>query len=130
MKKHILSISYDKALLVTRHMLLENAGYSVTSAFGFAEAMEICSARHNFDLIVMGHSMPQKDKAALLLALRLGCSAPLVSILRHGDSPTPHASFYVDAQDGPLALLQLVRTALEVNTGHDGGQLSPANAVP
>src|SRR5262249_27353421 len=101
MMKRILSISYDKSLLTTRQILLENAGYAVISAFGFAEAMEICIARHDFDLILMGHSMPQKDKVILLAALRPECSAPLLSILRHGQSPIPQASFHIDAQDGP-----------------------------
>lgn len=110
-KKHILSISYDEPLLVTREMLLEKEGYDVTSAFGFAAAMEICAARHDFDLILMGHSMPQKDKTALVAVLRAHCSAPLLSILRHGDSPIPDAAFSVDSQDGPTSLLDVVKKA-------------------
>src|SRR5215472_14478611 len=113
MKNQILSISYDKSLLVTRQMLLEHAGYVVTSAFGFAEAMEICSARNDFDLILMGHSIPQKDKALLLLAIRPRCSAPLLSILRHGDPPIPQASFHVHAHVGPSVLLEKVKSALD-----------------
>ncbi|HKD82521.1 MAG TPA: hypothetical protein VKH81_22720 [Candidatus Angelobacter sp.] len=116
MKKHILSISYDKPLLVTRQLLLERAGYAVISAFGFAEAMEACSADHDYDLILMGHSMPQKDKVILLLALRAVCSAPLLSILRHGQAPIPQASFYVNAQDGPAVLLEAVKAALEADS--------------
>lgn len=42
MEKHILSVSYDQPLLVTRQLILEQAGYDVSSAFGFAEAMEVC----------------------------------------------------------------------------------------
>jgi CheY-like chemotaxis protein len=61
----MLSISYDQTLLVTRQLILEQQGYEVVSAFGFAEAMQICSTRHDFDLVLMGHSMPQKDKMAL-----------------------------------------------------------------
>jgi CheY-like chemotaxis protein len=76
MKKHILSVSYDQPLLVTRQLILEQAGYDVSSAFGFAEAMEVCKIRHDFDLILMCHSMPQKDKTALLAALRPECQAP------------------------------------------------------
>jgi CheY-like chemotaxis protein len=112
MKKHILSISYDQPLLVTRQMILEQAGYDVSSAFGFAEALEICTTQHDFDLVLMGHSMPQKDKKALFEALRSKCSAPLLSILRHGDSPIPEANYSVDAQDGPSALLNAVQAAL------------------
>jgi len=83
MKKRILSISYDPSLLQTRHWILEQAGYEVSSAFGFAEAVEVCQTRHDFDLVLMGHSMPQKDKMALFEALRANCKAPLPSLLKN-----------------------------------------------
>ena len=54
-------------LPATRQLILEQAGYLVSSAFDFAEALEICKTRHDFDLILMGHSMPQKDKMALFI---------------------------------------------------------------
>ena len=40
MAKRILSISYDRALLWTRQMLLEQLGYDVVSAEGFSQAWE------------------------------------------------------------------------------------------
>jgi CheY-like chemotaxis protein len=110
--KHILSISYDEPLLVTRELMLKQTGYDVSSAFGFAEALEICSNRHDFDLVLMGHSMPQKDKAALLATLRTKCSAPLLSIRRHDENPLPDADYSVDALDGPEALLHAIKSAL------------------
>jgi CheY-like chemotaxis protein len=120
-KKRILSISYDQALLVTRQVILEQQGYEVSSAFGFAEAMEICSTRHDFDLVLMGHSMPQKDKKALLEALRPDCKAPLLSILKHGDSPIPQANYSVKVDDGPKALVQAVRSAFEADLSPSAG---------
>ncbi len=113
MKKRILSVSYDHPLLVTRQLILEQAGFDVSSAYGFAEALEICKTRHDFDLILMGHSMPQKDKIALIAALRSKCRTPLLSILRHGDSPIPQADYSVDSNDGPAALLEAVKAALK-----------------
>jgi CheY-like chemotaxis protein len=113
MKKHILSVSYDQPLLFTRQMILEQAGYLVSSAYGFSEALEICQTMHDFDLILMGHSMPQKDKAALLAALRPKCQAPLLSIVRHGDAPIPQADYSVNSNDGPTALLSAVHEALK-----------------
>jgi CheY-like chemotaxis protein len=118
MKKRILSISYDPSLLQTRHWILEQAGYEVSSAFGFAEAVEVCQTRHDFDLVLMGHSMPQKDKMALLEALRANCKAPLLSILRHGDSPISQAEYAVEANDGPDALVEAVYNALGRPEGH------------
>lgn len=113
MKKHILSISYDESLLTTRQIILERAGYAVSSALGFAEALDVCTTTHDFDLVLMGHSMPQKDKIALIEALRPNCKAPLLSILRHGDAPIPQANYAVDSNDGPDALLNAVRKVLD-----------------
>jgi|SRR5689334_607238 len=113
MKKHILSISYDKTLLVTRELMLAQAGYDVSSAFGYAEALEICSARHDFDLVLMGHSMPQKDKTALVAALRPVCEAPVLSIRRHGDLPLQQADYSIDADEGPQALLKAVAAVFQ-----------------
>jgi CheY-like chemotaxis protein len=113
MRKSILSISYDQPLLVTRKLLLEDAGYEVISAYGFVAAMETCISRQDFDLVLMGHSMPQKDKTSLIAALRVKCAAPLLSILKHGDSAIPEANYSVDSHDGPAALLKAVQAALE-----------------
>src|SRR5258706_14975278 len=89
--QRVLCISYDESLLLTRKMVLEQAGYDVSAALGFAEAMEACSNDPMFDVIVMGHSLPRKDKSALIAALRPGCKAPVLSIRRHGDLPLPEA---------------------------------------
>src|SRR4051812_5354967 len=85
--QRILCISYEESLLLTRKMILEHAGYDVTPALGFAEAMERCSNDPAFDLIVMGHSLPRKDKTALISALRPTCKSPVLSVRKHGDSP-------------------------------------------
>jgi CheY-like chemotaxis protein len=111
-KKRILSISYDKGLLVSRELLLERAGFEVTSALGKKEAMEWCSQDPVFHLIVMGHSIPQPDKSELLSALRPNCKAPLLSIRRPGENPLPQADFSVDSAEGPAALIQAVKNAL------------------
>jgi CheY-like chemotaxis protein len=117
LKKRILSISYDKVLLLTRHELLKQEGFEVRSAYGFAEAMEACRGHDDFDVVVMGHSMPRKDKTALVRALRIKCDAPLVSILKPGDPTMPQADYSVDAHEGPKALLEAVRKASHAKRG-------------
>ena len=93
MKKRILLISYDHVLLLTQQALLEREGFEVRSAHGFAEAMEACRGDDDFDVVVMGHSMPQNDKTALVVALRTKCDAPLVSIFKPGDPAMPQADY-------------------------------------
>jgi DNA-binding response OmpR family regulator len=84
MSKCILSVSYDGVLLATREMLLEQKGYEVTSCLGFTEAMEHCK-NGNFDLFILGHSIPHKDKLHLINAFRGSCPAPILSLERFGE---------------------------------------------
>jgi DNA-binding NtrC family response regulator len=111
-KKRILCISYDESLLITRKMILEQAGFEVIPAIGFAEAEEHCENDPRFDLIILGHSMPRKDKTALIGALRRQCNAPVLSIRRHNDPPLPEAEFSIDSYDGPDALIEIVNRAI------------------
>jgi DNA-binding NtrC family response regulator len=117
-RKRILSISNDAALLATRTMLLEQAGFEVVPAFGFAEAMELCSNDPSFDLILMGQTIPPKDKKVLIATLKeMNCKAPILSIRRQGDAPLAEADFAVDSHAGPVALVEAAKAALGVSKG-------------
>ena len=108
----ILSISYDEPLLHTREWILKAEGFEVTSACGFVEAKEKCR-NAGFDLAIMGHSIPRTDKIALIRAFKQHCRrVPVLSLLRHGDAPLPEADYWVEAAEGPTALLQAVKAAL------------------
>ena len=96
-RQRILSISYDPSLLQTREMMLKMAGYDVVSAEGFARAIENCSG--HFDLIIMGHSIPQTDKRAIVAELRRHhCDAPLLSLLRPGERGIPEAARAIEPE--------------------------------
>ena len=110
MKPRILSISYDLTLLRTREMMLSQAGYEAVSAEGFTAALEHCSG--TFDLIILGHSIPQKDKRVIVAELHdRGCDAPLLSLLRTGEQPIPEATVGVDPSN-PQQLLDAVDSIL------------------
>jgi DNA-binding NtrC family response regulator len=118
-KARILSISYDASLLFTRQALLQLAGYDVVSAEGFADAIEHCSG--HFDLIIMGHSIPQRDKRAIVAELHeRGCDAPLLSLLRHGELEIPEATRSADPHD-PKLLLNIVKEMLAERTATNNG---------
>ena len=110
--KRILSISYDETLLTIRPMMLEQSGFDVVSAYGFAEASLICKTDPTFDLIVMGHSIPHSDKVALIGMLRPNCNAPLLSIQKAFEPPLTEAQFSVHSAQGPEGFLHAVRSAL------------------
>ena len=74
MAKRILSISNDASLLWTRKSLLEHAGYEVVSPEGSAAAFDACEAENgDFDLVVVGHSVPRVDKGRIIAHVRKKC---------------------------------------------------------
>jgi DNA-binding response OmpR family regulator len=109
MSKRILSVSYDVSLLATRKMLLEQKGYAVVNALGFSKALASCNTG-GFDLFILGHSIPHDDKLALIESFRAHCSAPIVSLERHGEdfvSCDYHAS-----PDAPEKFLETIDNIL------------------
>ena len=107
----ILSISYDESLLETRRMMLEREGYEVHSAFGFAKAIDMCRS-DEFDLIIMGHSIPHEDKLQILSKLRKVCKAPVLALMRQGEQPLETAQYVLDHWE-PRHFLALVGRAIQ-----------------
>jgi DNA-binding response OmpR family regulator len=105
MSTRILSVSYDVSLLATRRMLLELAGYTVISALGFTDALEGCRAS-GFDLFILGHSIPTKDKQELIRAFRNNSPAPIVSLERV-DELRVESDFHA-SPDNPEELLKTI----------------------
>jgi CheY-like chemotaxis protein len=110
MSKHILSVSYDEHLLVTRRALLEREGHRVTSALGFTQCSARC-AEGNFDLFILGHSIPEDDKRELMRMFRANCAAPVLALRRQGEDPPAGADDLVFSQD-PVELLKKVAQIL------------------
>ncbi len=111
MAHRILSISYDGPLLVTRQMLLQAYGYDVASAEGFVEALEIAEREPNFDLVIMGHSIPSKDKRKIIDQIRHRRDVPVLALLRPGESPIKEANAWVEPHD-PKQLVAAVQRLL------------------
>lgn len=112
MRKRILSISYDPTLLWTRQMLLQQVGYDVRSAEGFAATLRTCREEgHQFDLVVLGHSIPHEDREAIIHEISETCPAPVLALLRPNESHVKGATRSIDASD-PAALLAAVEEIL------------------
>ena len=112
MKNRILSVSYDRALLDTRHMLLTNAGFKAKSAVGFTAAIELCRSGQ-FDLIILGHSIPSKDKDAIMEQARKSSDAPVLALTRTGELNPDKADHHLDAAEGPESLIAKVNSILK-----------------
>lgn len=109
-KKRILSISYDESLLSTRQWMLESLGHQVTSALGFTTALEMCRER-SFDFVIIGHSIPQADKKAIVHEIRQHCDAPVLALNRHSELPLQEAEYNMDFSH-PEQFLDFVRSVL------------------
>ena len=118
MTKHILSISYDESLLRTREMLLRGEGYLVTSALGQTNAIEQCK-KGNFDLLILGHSIPNQDKSELINMFRHHCPSPVLALRRQGED-TPDGADAHAFPDDIDAFLRMVDDIL--HTGAPEGK--------
>jgi DNA-binding response OmpR family regulator len=98
MSKRILSVSYDEPLLRTRELLLRGQGYTVSSALGFTDAVEHCKGG-NFDLFILGHSIPDKDKRQLISVFHGQCKSPVLALRRHGEDAPDNADHHAYPDD-------------------------------
>jgi len=111
MAKRILSISYDPSLLWTRQLMLQQLGYEVVSVEGFVAAIEACEAPTvNFDLLILGHTIPAKDKEPIISHFRQHCNSPILALLRPHEGAMQNADRSVDPE--PEKLIAAVREML------------------
>ena len=108
----ILSISYDESLLHTRAWILETAGFKVTSALGYSQAVRHC--QNAFDLIILGHSIPHDDQQSLLDVMRSHNHSRILLLRRPGDPVVADVDYSLEAWEGPEALLSVVKKALKI----------------
>ena len=119
----ILSISYDESLLHTRAWILEAAGFNVTSALGFTQAVKHCQSA--FDLIIMGHSIPRDDRQSLLDIIRSHNHTRILLMRRPGEPASDGIDYSIESWEGPEALVSTVEKALKLQKPYRGSSASP-----
>lgn len=113
---NVLSVSYDANLLRTRELLLQSAGYDVTSALGYQEAMRICGKP--FDLAIIGHSIPKDQKLAVIECFRKNNpDAPVIALTSAAEHPLEEVDYYADPWE-PRTLVRSVAWVLNPASGH------------
>jgi len=99
----VLAVGFDSSLMRTRSLVLQSAGYIVESASSLKEAVDRFRVG-DFDLVLLCHSIPMKDRDHLTCLIRAtGTLTPVVSIAQnHGE-----CAEFVDAtlEDGPNEFL-------------------------
>lgn len=111
--KHVLSIGYYEPLLRTRHLLLENDGYQVTSALTFSDAVERCRCTY-YDLLIMGHSVPWQHSDKLIHMFREHSAAPVLCLSRYGHKGSKSAEYRV-CLNNPQDLVGAVKSVFALN---------------
>lgn len=111
----ILSVTYDPSLAATREMLFSSVGFQVSSTSNINHALELC-ANNEFDLVVIGHSMPMEQTRLLVKGLRLRCDTPLLVLQRPGESLVAGVDYIFDSTESPALLLESVVNILSPNT--------------
>ena len=113
MSKRLLSIAADAALRTSRQLILEQAGFEVTSAADKEEALAAC-LNGSFSLLVIGQTEIEGDSERLAKLLRKKCpGVPILELHSHGTPHLPKADFSVETLDGPEALVLTVQRILE-----------------
>jgi len=106
----VLQIAYYPALLETRRTMLEDGGYTVTSALGNDQGMALATAGH-FDVIVVGFSAHSAVRSGIVRWLKQRIpGTPVVVLLAHGMERFPEADVATFSEN-PIEWLAAVRTA-------------------
>ena len=103
----ILSIAYHEPLLHTRAWILELAGFSVISAQTLTQALHLCQ-KNAFDLVIIGHSLPRKDRECLAAIARMR-HIRVLSLFKLGDPPLSGADCSLEALEGPEKLIEIIK---------------------
>ena len=104
---HILCVSWDSALATTRELLLKEYGYRVTSALGPEQSAEHCKTK--VDLLLLGHSVPRKEKQHILDCFRKFNSSPALSLVAPGQEKLPDIDYAAEILD-PEQLMKTIQS--------------------
>jgi PleD family two-component response regulator len=111
-KPRVLSVCNDGSVLRTRGMVLQNAGYNVSSAVDYTQAVDQCASR-NFDVAVLSASLPYHDRIALAAEVKKRWpTTHVVMYCRIHELPA-YADAVIDPFDGPGALLFAIESTLD-----------------
>ena len=108
----IISIEYDVTALEARNALLRSAGYVVTGASTFYQALEKLQ-ESRFELVLFGRNIPGAQLRGFLELVRVKAPAARTMILRGSSQAEDFkAACFQDPEEGPEALLCAVKRLL------------------
>ncbi len=94
-KIRILSISNEPSVLATRQIVLQQLGYIVVSALGFAEALQRCGSGTKFDFCILGSSLEEPERQALVPAFRAHSAGSVIVLKKNAEENVQGADFAI-----------------------------------
>jgi CheY-like chemotaxis protein len=99
---HLLTVGTDVFLQETRRLVLESAGLDVVSAFSMPDAVR-CIAADTFDLVLLCHTIPEKDRRRFACLIRAsGSSTPVVALSPYEVAPDGFMDGSIESEPGPM----------------------------
>jgi CheY-like chemotaxis protein len=106
----VLSVGSNRAILDTRDLLLRSVGYHIVSVMSVREAVSVFQD-DDFDLIVLCHTLPQKDCERLTCFIRAsGSRIPIATVSNTLGESNPFADMALERE--PVAFLAGIRDLL------------------
>lgn len=120
MPRRILSVSSNIGLLLTRNDLLAVAGYSVASPRRPEDAPTLF-ATDNFDVVLLGDSVPKRVRERLIEHFRRLGDVPILYVYADPAAPDePLADEAVDVSGDPEPLLRAIERHIRRRGQRDG----------
>ena len=107
--KSILIISRDKVLQHTRRLILERAGYHVSSAHTKDQAIGFVESSKSYSLVLLCHTVPEESRLFLVVKLKeLQPTLPILMLYNSYDPTLAKVDGSLHSQDSPIALLNMI----------------------
>jgi DNA-binding NtrC family response regulator len=105
----ILTISRDRPLQNTRTIILERAGYSVSSALNDKDAVGFLEAPNTISLVLMCHSVPEASRISLAARIKeLNPKLPILMLYNGYDPTEAKVDGSLHSLETPEAMLDMI----------------------
>ena len=107
--KSILIISRNQALLTTRSIILQRAGYAVDATLNDEDALAFVAAPNSFSLVLLCHSVPERNRISLVTKIKaLQPALPILMLCNAYDPTLARVDGLLLSMEGPQAMLDMV----------------------
>lgn len=107
----VLSVGYDRHLMLSRSLLLRNSGYEVTEAYSRHQALGLVRSE-GCDLLLICHTVPDNEQRALISAVRKQRLLIPILCMSESDFLAAPLEGSIMVSNGPAELLAAIDSAV------------------